>query len=193
MTLEFDIRRTIILSSYMKHWGMPEYRKIISRDNETIELYSFPCADNEFVSRFATVGLSSCHFKNAESCHSELMLIVPKEIALKQSEELSDYIFDVMAYILDTLGRTVSFEDLIPENPLAPEGWPKALLFDEPRGEPEELNCFQIGSQHVELLWLIPIFGSEYRLIKENGIGKFDEALESIELSLVDVRRDSCV
>ena len=75
----------------------------------------------------------------------------------------------------------------------APEGWPKALLFDQPNGEPEELSCFHVGAQHINLLWVVPIHGAEYELIKKVGIESFDKAIQSIELSLVDVRRPSCV
>ncbi len=81
----------------------------------------------------------------------------------------------------------------MPETTLAPDGWPKALLFDQPCGEPEELSCFHVGAQHVNLLWVVPIYGNEYDLIKEKGIECFDEAIQEIDLSVVDVRRKSCV
>ena len=45
--LSFDIRRTIILSEYMKHWEMPEFRQTMSRENERVELYTFPGNDSE--------------------------------------------------------------------------------------------------------------------------------------------------
>ena len=191
MSLEFDIRRTIILSEYMKNWGMPEFRRIMSKDNESVELYEFPCAGSD-IYRFATVGLSSFNFSDSKTCNVELVLVVSNSIALKQNQDLYNYLFDVMAYILAEMGGYAKPEDLIPESALAPDGWPKALLFDEPRGEPESLGCFHVGSQHVDLLWLIPIFGSEYDLIKEEGIRRFDAAIEDMKLELVDVNRQSC-
>lgn len=47
--------------------------------------------------------------------------------------------------------------------------------------------------QHVTLSWAVPIFASEHDLIKTSGIESFDAAVESAEVSLVEVRRDSCI
>ena len=47
--------------------------------------------------------------------------------------------------------------------------------------------------QHVKLSWVIPIFESEYALIKNSGIESFDVAIHDAELSLVEVRRDACI
>jgi len=67
------------------------------------------------------------------------------------------------------------------------------LLFDDPRGEPNELNQFYIGMQHVTLSWAVPIFGSELELIESSGIESFDTAVENAEVSLVEVRREACI
>ena len=91
------------------------------------------------------------------------------------------------------MGRNVKSEDLIAEIESAPSDWPNALLFDDPRGEPNELNYFHIGMQHVKLSWVVPIFDSEYDLIRTSGIESFDAAIENAELSLVEIRRDSSV
>lgn len=192
MELEFDIKRSIILSKYMNYWGMPETRKVMTRENERVELYVFPGEDLDQITRIATIGLSSCNFKDGRSCSSELLLVIPFDVAEDNFESISNYIFDICAYILCTLERNVNSEDLVPENDLAPTGWPKALLFDEPRGEPEDLECIHIGIQHINLRWVIPIFGSEYNLIKSSGIESFDNAVDEMELSLVETRREPC-
>lgn len=190
--LSFDIRRTIILSEYMKHWEMPEFRQTMSRENERVELYTFPGDDSENVTRFSTIGLSSIRSRDSERQHSigaELMMVVPKGVAIEQEDQIKNYLFDVASYLLNTLGKQLTVGTTIPESPLAPNGWPKALLFDEPRGEPEELSCFHIGSQHVDLFWLIPIYGSEHELIKEKGLDAFDKLDETEDISLVDINR----
>lgn len=192
MELEFDIRRTVILSEYLKCWGMPETRKVMYREKEVVELYVFPGEDIDQVTRIATIGLSSCKFSNSTSCNSELLMVVPYDIGIDQLDSIRNYIFDISAYILRTLNRNIKAEDLIPESPLAPEKWPKALLFDEPRGEPEQVTCYHVGVQHVSLSWIVPIFGAEYNLIKTEGIESFDKAVENMELSLVETRRESC-
>ncbi len=190
MSLEFDIRRSIILSSYIKHWGEPEFRQIMSKDDKAVELYTFR---GDLIQRYATVGLSSCVLSNGAQCDTELLLAVPSHIVEEQSEAIVNYIFDISSYLLETLGKNAEAEVVVPESPLAPSGWPKALLFDQPCGEPEELACFHVGAQHVNLLWVVPIFGTEYDLIKTKGIESFDEAIQTIDLSVVDVRRPSCV
>ena len=200
----FDIKRSIILAEYIKCWGMPETRNIIPErkvtddsslhNNMPVELYVFPGEDMDQVTRVATIGLSSCKFNDYKSCNSELLMVLPYDVADDQLEAVSQYIFDVSNYIVNTLGCNIKSEDLISGGlVLAPEDWPNALLFDDPRGEPNELNHFYIGLQHVTLSWVVPIFGSEYELIKSSGIESFDAAVANAETSLVEVRRDGCV
>jgi len=193
MSLEFDIRRTIILSEYMKNWRMPEFRSLLSKGDNTVELYSFPCEDGGDVFKYATVGLSACKFEDGTHSNNELVLVVPKYVASEYDNEIRDYVFNIIAYILSTLKHDVSAEYLIKENELAPVGWPKALLFDEPRGEPESLGNFHFGNQHIDLLWLIPIHASELDLINNQGITAFDEAIDKCDVSLADVTRASSV
>ena len=190
MTFEFDIRRSILLSSYMKEWGMPSVRNILTRDDTVVELFSFP---DRKIQRFASVGLSGCNISGETKIDSELLLVVPRDIAEEQSKEITNYIFDIIAYLINTRGGKVKSTDLIPESPLAPAGWPRALLFDEPRGESEELETLHFGVQHIHLLWVVPIHGQEFELIQSKGIQAFDDAVNELELSVVDVRRDSCV
>lgn len=190
MTLEFDIRRSILLSSYMKEWGMPGTRDILAGDETVVELYSFP---GKKIQRFASVGLSACTTSHATRINSELLLVVPRDIAERQSKEIANYIFDIIAYLINTLGREIKPTDLISESSLAPAGWPRALLFDEPRGESEELVNLHYGIQHIQLRWVVPIHGKEFDLIRSDGIEAFDIAINELELSVVDVRRDSCI
>ena len=201
--LNFDIKRSIILAEFIKCWGMPESRELISlskavgskvSNNMSIELYVFPGEDLDQVTRVATIGLSSCKFSNEKRCNSELLMVLPYDVADDQLEAVSQYIFDVSNYIVNTLGCNVKSEDLISEGVVSvPEDWPSAVLFDDPRGEPNELNHFYIGMQHVILSWVVPIFGNEYELIKTNGIELFDAAINEAEVSLVEVRRESCI
>lgn len=201
--LNFDIKRSIILAEYIKCWGMPETRKLMPQSKETgdslshkkmpVELYVFPGEDMDQVTRIATIGLSSCQFSDDKSCNNELLMVLPFDVADDHLESVSQYIFEISNYIVNTLGRNVKSEDLIAEVKSAPSDWPNALLFDDPRGEPNELNYFHIGMQHVTLSWLVPIFASEYELIKSSGIESFDAAVDNAETSLVEVRRDACV
>ena len=200
--LNFDIKRSIILAEYIKCWGMPESRELMPNGNESnenvsrlsmpIELYLFPGEDMDQVTRIATIGLSSCKFPDDKSCNSELLMVLPFDLADEQWDSISRYVFDISRYIINTLGHNIKSSDLLPESDLALDDWPQALLFDDPRGEPNELNYFHIGMQHVTLSWAVPIFGSEYELIKSEGIEAFDAAVDHAEVSLVEVRRDAC-
>jgi len=187
----FDIKRSIILAEYIKCWGMPEARNCMP--HMPVELYVFPGEDMDQVTRVVTIGLSSCKFVDDKTCNNELLMVLPFDVADDQWDSVSKYIFELSNYIVNTLGRNVKSEDLKEETDSAPEGWPKALLFDDPRGEPSELNQFYIGMQHVMLSWVVPIFGSEYDLIKTSGIESFDAAVTEAEVSLVEVRRDTSV
>jgi len=194
----FDIKRSIILAEYVKCWGMPEARNLmscykVSRNNMPVEVYVFPGEDMDQVTRVVTIGLSSCKFSDGKICNNELLMVLPFDVAEDQWEDVSEYIFDLSNHILNTLGRNVKTEDSKAESDYAPEGWPKALLFDDPRGEPNELNQFYIGMQHVTLSWAVPIFGSELELIESSGIESFDTAVENAEVSLVEVRREACI
>lgn len=54
----------------------------------------------------------------------------------------------------------------------------------------DRLRCFQVGRQHINLLWLIPIYGSEYKIIRERGLDEFDKIEQQRDVSLVDIRRE---
>ncbi len=200
MNLQFDIKRSVILAEYIKCWGVPESRNIVSIKSpqikeEAIEIYIFPGEDMDQVSRVATIGLSSYIFPNGKRCNSELLMVLPYDIVDDEIEFINNYILSICSYIIITQERNLEPEEIVSEEigENAPDDWPKALLFDEPRGEPSELNNFYIGMQHVKLSWLIPIFSSEYELIKNNGIESFDAAINEEAASLVEVRRDACV
>lgn len=203
LSLDFDVKRSIILADYIKCWGMPETRNFMPKNKQTddsvshknmpVELYVFPGEDMDQVTRVATIGLSSCKFSDDKSCNSELLMVLPFDVADDQLEAVSQYVFEIATHIIEKQGSNIKSEDTLPSGLVsAPEDWPTALLFDDPRGEPDELNYFHIGMQHVKLSWLIPIFESECQLIKTSGIESFDAAVENAEVSLVEVRRDAC-
>ena len=57
--LHFDIYRTLVLGHYFRYWGMPEYRRVVHRDDGSrIELYSFPVTERKPMFHVATVGLA---------------------------------------------------------------------------------------------------------------------------------------
>ena len=191
--LVFDIRRTLILGVYLRHWGMPEYRWITRREDHAIEVYSFPPRNEEVVHRFATVGVSAVNRENGEPANYELCMILPDELGGASAEEVVSVILDVAvhSYREDVRGEVGA---TIPETPLMPANWqPKALLFDELRGEPEELSHVSVGDQCIEVLWLVPIYADDRELIKNDGIEAFDLLDAQSEWSVADPKRPSFV
>lgn len=198
--LSSDIKRSIILAEYIKCWGLPESRELIFHEDgvnkeRSIEVYVFPGEDMDQVSRVATIGLSSCNFENGKRCNSELLMVLPYDIVDDEMESIGYYLADISKHIINVLGRNLESEEVASDLQAyrLPEGWPNALLFDEPHGEPSELNNFYIGLQHVKLSWVVPIFESEHILIQQNGIDSFDAAINDAEVSLVEIRRNACV
>lgn len=192
--LSFDIKRSIMLASYIKHWGQPS-KRTVSRKNADeigIEVYEFPAVKDE-IYRIATIGVSSQELAPNQMANWELLMCLPDTLVGAASEHIVHYLLDVMAY---SLRSDVEFKigAMIPESPLAPHAWnTKAILVDEARGEAEEMSSFQIGAQQVDLLWLVPLTGTEYQFIKQKGIDEFDRIDAESEVSLLDVSRKSLV
>jgi hypothetical protein len=191
--LVFDIRRTLILGAFMRHWGMPEYRTITRREDHAIEVYSFPPRKDQAVHRFATVGVSGVNREDGNPANYELCMVLPRELAGASPEEVVSFMLDVAVHsyrkdVRCCVGATV------PETPLMPAQWPpKALLLDELRGEPEELSHISIGGQCIEVLWLVPIYADEYEMIHKEGIEAFGVLETQSEWSVADPTRPSFV
>jgi len=188
---EFDVRRSILLGGFIKHWGMPEWRVVARKGDEAIEVYLFPGANTEKVARIATVGLSSSRREGEGVADYELLFVLPRDLCGCGFDAVAAFVLDVAAY---SLSRGVSFDvgSVVPETRLAPVQWSaRALLVDEPRGEQEEIAVFHVGAQHVELRWVVPIYASELQAILANGVGEFDRACESVGCSLSNPCRDS--
>jgi hypothetical protein len=186
-----DIRRTIILGAYIYHWRLPDQRTISRRGGEVIEVYSFAPQADEKVHRFATVGISGIARQDKTPILHELFMCLPKGLAGASIDEVISFILDVAVY---SLGRDTNFEigATIPETPLMPQSWaPRAIILDEPRGESEELEYFHVGSQHINLIWLVPIYKAEYELIAREGLDAFYHLEEQSDWSLADPDRPS--
>ncbi|OWR32958.1 hypothetical protein CDO73_00110 [Saccharibacillus sp. O23] len=187
--LEFDIRRTVILSAYLKHWGMPEWRKILfDPDGEArIELYYFPASSEDVPARFATIGLSDCRYDvSGDRIDSEWVLALESDLGGESYERVFDYLADLLVHHIRHAAGS-ALPRLMPPSLLAPEQWTaKALLLDEPRGEDEELESFIVGDRRVSLVWALPITPSEAKRVSEEGIDRFDEYAEASDDSLID-------
>jgi hypothetical protein len=191
--LLLDIRRTIILGAYISHWGFPDQRTISRRGDDVIEVYSFAPQANEKLHRFAMIGISGISQQEETPILHELFMCLPKDLAGASLDEVVSFILDVAVYSLKSetnfkIGATISETSLMPQNWAA-----RALILDEPRGESQELEYFHVGSQHINLIWLVPIYKGEYDLIAREGVEAFYRLEEQSDWSLVDPNRPSII
>lgn len=194
LQLNMDIRRAILLSRFIRQWGLPLERTISTKkeDESRIEVYEFSCPDSQ-ISRFVTIGISGHKTLRDADTGWELLFCLPKDLGGVKNVDIVNYLLDISVYSLraDTL---IEVETTIPESSLAPSLWTtKAILFDEARGEPEDMSCFHIGQQSINLFWLIPLTNKEYKYIKECGQEAFDNIADNTDIALIDVNRDSIV
>ncbi|QSQ12529.1 suppressor of fused domain protein [Myxococcus landrumensis] len=188
---QHDLRRTVVLGAYMRHWGMPLDRQRFSRQTDVVEVYLFPATAESPVARFATVGASS--FAREGGTRSEFLLVLPADLGGATFEEVAGFLMDFVLYsrrddVMVQPGRGV------PPSPLVPKSWPtRALLVDEAVGEDEEFERLHLGPQHIELWWLVPLHEAEYAFIQKEGFDAFSELLDASDSSPAEVHRPSLV
>ncbi|MCP3064168.1 suppressor of fused domain protein [Myxococcus sp. K38C18041901] len=186
-----DLRRTVVLGAYLRHWGMPRDRQRFSRQTDVIEVYFFPATAESPVARFATVGASS--FAREGGARSEFLLVLPADLGGATFEEVAGFLMD---FVVHSRRDDVKVEPgrAIPPSERVPKAWPtRALLVDEAVGEDEEFGGLHLGPQHIELCWLVPLHEAEYAFIQKEGFDAFSELLDASDLSPADVRRPSLV
>jgi hypothetical protein len=189
--LSFDIRRTVILGAFMKEWGMPEYRVVLTKPEREahVEIYYFPAIDDNDAARFATVGLSSTLRSNGQPAGTEWMMALPHDLGGESSDRIFSYLCDVLAHHIETAPDS-QIPRVMGESELAPAGWStKAFLLDELRGESEDLEEIEIGNEVVQVIWAVPVTGQEAALILQEGVEAFDSYMAGSEYSIIDPRR----
>lgn len=189
--LSFDIRRTVILGAYIREWKMPEYRIVLSKPETAVhvEVYYFPADDENAVARFATVGLSVTHRPSGQAVGTEWVMALTSDLGGESVDRIFTYLCDLIAHHIESAGDS-RIPRVMEESPLAPANWTTtAFLLDELRGESEELEEVQVGSEKAEILWALPVTPQEAALILNEGVEAFDSYIEEIESSIIDPRR----
>jgi hypothetical protein len=191
--LKSDVRWAAILGRYLDLWGMPDERTRFTKASETVDVYLFSGQEKAPVRRLATVGMSSLPAAGEGTLGVEFLMVLPPDLAGCTFHEVAGYMMDLVAYSMrPDVGMRP--ETTARETPLAPSHWPtRAMLFDEPRGESERLEDICVGTEHVRLLWLVPIHPEEQRLITERGLEEFDALCERADASLANPMRSSVV
>ena len=191
IALENDVRRAVILGLYIRAWGMPKHRVVARRKDDEVEVYSFQSVHENKIIRYATLGVSKLLRENGGIASWEIYLVVPKDNGGASEVEVESFLLDVMAYSLRSDVK-FSIGQTIPASLLVPESWKaRALLLDEPRGEPEYFDNIHVGVQHVKIIWLVPIHSDERERIIACGLDEFDRAESATDWSLADPNRAS--
>lgn len=186
--LSFDIRRSIILSMYIKEWSMPEYRVILenSKNATFIEIYYFPSVDHGSPARFASIGLSNTLRRNGRPVSAEWMLALDNGLGGESVDRIFSYLSDLIAHNIENIEDSEP-PRVLGESHLAPEQWTtKAILIDELRGESDSLEQISIGNERINVLWVVPISKQELDIISNDGIEAFDQYIERISSSIID-------
>ena len=189
---EWDILRSTILGTYVKYWGMPEFRKIAHKKEHKIEVYFFPSTAKVGISRFATVGLCLTG-ETDKLIKQELLLCLPADLGGATLEEAFNFVLDFSVHVK----RYANINQLpcfFPESLTTPLSWRTwSFMIDEARSEPEEMSEMIVGNFEFSLKWIIPLHKSEFDFIKTFGIDQFDGISDKNELSLIDMTRKPMV
>ncbi|WP_158266940.1 suppressor of fused domain protein [Chitinophaga niastensis] len=186
-----EIYNSLVLSHYIKHWGMPESRVVSKRQgfDERIAVYYFPCNKEKPIAHVATIGTSQQTGRNGKvGC--EYIFVLPCDLGGADIESVYNYLLDISAHTVINI-EDISTPRVMGESKLAPAAWKtKAILFDELRGEDENFSTIPYGDLfNTKFIWAVPIHESEYKSITENGIEFFDSLEQLSEISIVDVTR----
>lgn len=184
----FDVARSIFLGRVIPHFGIPESRRTLKGKNNTVEILKFP---SQSLVRFVTFGLSLAEGRCGDRIGRELLFVIPQEASEEDQRSAFAFLVDVCAHVLE-LEQRLEVPSMSPPSKVSP--WEmKAILFDEPRGEPEDLESIPTGSGDAKLTWVVPLHESEWKLATQRGLETLDEYFEANSVDLVDIHRRSLV
>lgn len=189
-----EMRKSTLLSVFMRAWGAPIDRRHIRKGSDCIEVHLFGNPIDGVVNRFVSIGLSACISQRTQSSFGkELLLVLPLDNGGATRERTFSFLLDVCTYCLkNTVSCLVG--ETIPHSQNVPEPWlARSFLFDEPRGEPEFVSNIRFQEEDIEVVWLVPIYENERLLIISNGIDAFDQLEAASEWSLADPNRPSLI
>jgi len=190
--LAFDVKRAIVLGTYIDHWGFPTSRAVVRAEDQVLELYSFPAEEKSGgVDRIATVGVSDAFDQGAGKSGIELVLPWHAHPERTVGEDLIPVVEDAATRIYRE--RTLDQGFFLPA-PRRPR-WLAAsmLLIDEPVDEPASLATIPFAAAHVHVLRVVPIYSPEARLIDAQGLDAFDDLLKQSGCNVLDLERRSLV
>lgn len=159
---------------------------------ETTDSTCSPSVSARPVARLATLGLGSCPAEDDQTIAVELLIALGvADLAALGARRVAEYLADIATHLL-RFGVSPVEGSAIARTSIAL--WSlNAVVFDVPRGESEEFERFVADGVAVRLVWAVPVYEDEARLVERLGIEAFDELVDRAGVSLADVRRPSLV
>lgn len=173
----FYVFKSVVLAQYLSYWGSPD--KIISVKKEDC-FYSVCVFIDEDIVRVLSLGNSYGYFGKSKK---EFLLVTTTDDFKAHYTDLIKLMINVM--LNDSFENTnyACYKAI----PTEFRGF-SHLLLDELRGEPESTNIC-LGGEHIEILWLVPIYDHEDELLMEHGFDEFDRYIADNQIELVDLLR----
>jgi hypothetical protein len=173
---------------FIEAWGEPLTERRVTSPDSSQTFFALWFPGRPAVSRFVTCGLARCRAEDGSPLGLELLMVVGHpEVEDLGPARIEDYLFDLAAHLLRYSARPTA-GSVMPDSTLAPWEMP-AIIFDDARGEPEDLERYHADGTDARLLWAIPAFADEAQLVRDDGIDAFDRLVSASDLSLADVRR----
>ncbi len=174
---------------YVEHWGHPVGVRRLSREGgERFSVLTFASQSTNVV-RLATEGLGALVCDDGRPFGAELLLVLDRHFGGASNLQAEDFFIDVAVHLFRFAVRPRP-GSLVPSTKLSP--WPaSAVVFDEPRGEDERFEAFVADGTELRLVWAIPVYPAQAELIRRAGLDRFDELVDSSDVSLADLSRPS--
>lgn len=175
-----------LLALYRRHWEEPhDSVHVAHQDGRGFLILVFDGPGR--IARLATLGLGTCRAEDGAPFHAELLFVLGgQELGEIGSSRVAAFVADVAAHLLAHSIRPL--EGSLMHTTLAP--WePDSIVFDHPRGEPQDLERFDADGHAGRLVWAVPLYGSEAELVSRDGLAALDALVEDNDFSLADVRR----
>jgi len=187
-----DVKRAVLLGTYIAHWGMPKTRRVISSADGMgrIELYDFPASHlTGGIARLATIGVSDAFSQRDGESGIELLFAWLPNSTLEPLAAIEDLVLDAAVYVHLERMREQGVVLRLERGLASVEA--RKFLLDEPLAEEKSVVTIGLGAAHIHLLWLVPLFDDEAAFVSARGIDQFDEARRYSAQNLFRLNRSS--
>ena len=150
---------------YVSAWGHLAENLRVQGADTVRDFHVLTSEGPSVVARVVTLGFGSCPSDDGTDLGVELLVVIGREeLSAIGSDRVTGLVADIGTHLLRHSVRPGE-GSVIPGTSIAP--WePDALVFDLPRGEPESLEDFVADGHALRLIWAIPLYADEARLVQ---------------------------